>query len=78
MSKNVKKKASRIATLLLLFGVLGTSLISDIPIPTEEASAGIVHKCCDVQCYFDGLGRVRCVEYNCRWTIHRPFSPDPC
>lgn len=78
MSKNVRKKAARIATLLLLFGILGTSLISDIPIPTEEAAAGFIHKCCDVRCYVDGLGRVHCDQFNCRWTIHRPFSPDPC
>ena len=78
MFKNVKKKVARIAILLLLLGVCGTSLISDIPIPTEEAAAGIIHRCCDVQCYVDGLGRVHCLVYNCRWVIHLPWTPDPC
>lgn len=78
MFKNLTKKAARITILLLLFGVFGAALITDIPIPTEEADAGIVHKCCDVQCYVDGLGRVRCLEHSCRWVIHRPFAPNPC
>ena len=78
MFKNFTKKAARIVMFLLLVGVCGTSLITDTPIPMEEAAAGTIHRCCDVQCYVDGLGRIHCIEYNCRWVIHLPWAPDPC
>ena len=79
MFRNVGKRSIRFSVVfLLILGIIGTSLITGVPVPTEEAEAGFAHKCCDVICRVDGFGRVHCDPYNCVWLIHWPFRPDPC
>lgn len=79
MFQNKTKKGIRISILLLLvLGILGTSFMTDFPIPTEETEAGILHYCCEWRCFVDGLGRIRCFPINCRHRIHWPGFPPPC
>lgn len=79
MFKRLAKKATRISIVLFLtLAVIGTSLIVDIPVPTQETEAGLYHRCCQVQCYVDGFGRLHCIEISCVWRFHLPFSRPPC
>ena len=79
MFRNVSKGSIRYSVVfLLILGIIGTSLITGVPFPTEEAEAGAFHRCCDTFCYMDGHGRIRCREYNCEWRFHWPWQPDPC
>lgn len=79
MFQNWTIKGVRISILLLLaLGVFGTSLITDIPMPTEEAEAGFLHRCCKQRCTVDGMGIVFCHPPQCEYRIHWPRSPSPC
>ena len=79
MFQSTTKKGVRISILLLLIlGVFGTSLITDVPFPTEETEAGLLHLCCQQRCFVDGLGRIHCLPPICSWRVHVPFTRPPC
>lgn len=79
MLNYLTNKGSRICIMfLLILGIIATSLIADVPVPTQETEAGLYHRCCQVQCYVDGLGRLHCIETSCVWRFHLPFSRPPC
>ena len=79
MFQNKAKKGIRISILLLLiFGVFGASLITDIPFPIEATEAGLLHLCCQQRCFVDGLGRIICLPTKCKFRIHWPGRPAPC